>query len=435
MIFSVFLSIALNFVLLLSLVPTQGFSLSSADNTIIPNKSVDSTISETIERKLSKMEVGRRKSIKLPEKIIVGYANWNQCDETLVRAVEQGVNVLIWFSVNLAVDSTGVPVVAGGPDMNCVATIVHQIREAGLETIHLISIGGWNSPHPDTSNSAVDVYNAWNKWNTETIINPDKGFYGFDGFDWDIEGNDTPTSPYNHFTVECLNLMGEMSQLAKKEGHYLVAMAPAESYLDPTRNGFDRSLLHEYEEWKGIIPPFPYHGRNCYAYLLSKFGVTTMSDGNSTDTFDFITVQLYEGYSHAEYNTTILKQVPNEVVVRFVQLITKGWEVAFSEDAELEYSNQFVKIPPQRLVVGLANGWAGDGKFLLIYPDEVAMAYSQLASMSLQPRGFGFWDIADEGKESQQQPGVPVWLASGLNEFMHIRPVAPLQTSNPSSKN
>jgi chitinase len=432
--FSCFLRITLNFVLLLSISQIQGFSLSSVDNIGIPSKSVDSNTSEATFRKLSIMEVGRRTSVKLPEKIIVGYANWNQCDETLVRAVEQGVNVLIWFSVNLAVDESGKPIVAGGPDMNCVATIVQQIRETGLETVHLISIGGWNSPHPDTSNSAVDVYNAWNKWNTETIINPEKGFYGFDGFDWDIEGNDTPTSPYNHFTVECLNLMGEMSQLAKKEGNYLVAMAPAESYLDPTRNGFDRSLLHEYQEWKGIIPVFPYHGLNCYAYLLSKYGILTLSDGNHTDTFDFITVQLYEGYSHAEYNTTILKQVPNEVLVRFVQLITKGWEVEFSQDPEIGYNSQFVKIPPERLVVGLANGWAGDGKFLLIYPDEVAMAYSQLASMSLQPRGFGFWDIADEGKESQQQPGVPVWLASGLNEFMHIRPLPPVESASFSSQ-
>ena len=46
----------------------------------------------------------------------------------------------------------------------------------------------------------------------------------------------------------------------------------AESYLDPTKNGFDRSLLHEYEEWATIQPGFTYHGLNTYAYLLDRYG-------------------------------------------------------------------------------------------------------------------------------------------------------------------
>ena len=314
-----------------------------------------------------------KKAPTLPKKIIVGYANWNQCDDTLIRAVEQGVNVLIWFSINLAVDKNGKPTITGGPNMDCVASKVQKIRELELETIHLISIGGWNSPHPDTSNPTIDMYHAWNDWNRNTVARPDKGFYGFDGFDWDIEGNDDPASPYNEFTVECLDLMGEFSQLAKKDG-YVVSMAPAESYIDPTRNGFDRSLKHEYEEWVGIIPPFPYHGLNAYAYLLSKYALTTIGDGNQIliPTYDFVTIQLYEGYSHAEYNTTILKQSAIEVIVRFVQLVNKGWEIQFENDPALHYSNHYLSIPSTQLVVGLANGWAGDGKFLLVYPEEVS---------------------------------------------------------------
>ena len=42
-------------------------------------------------------------------------------------------------------------------------------------------------------------------------INHVTGFYGFDGLDWDIEGHDDKASPYNHFTPQCLELMGEMS--------------------------------------------------------------------------------------------------------------------------------------------------------------------------------------------------------------------------------
>jgi hypothetical protein len=40
-------------------------------------------------------------------------------------------------------------------------------------------------------------------------------------------------SKFNHFTVESLDMMGRLSQLAKSDG-FIVAMAPAESYLDPT---------------------------------------------------------------------------------------------------------------------------------------------------------------------------------------------------------
>ena len=123
-----------------------------------------------------------------------------------------------------------------------------------------------------------------------------------------------------------------------------------------------------------------------YAYLLSRFGETTIThqsetshDHNLTNpptsvsTFDFVTIQLYEGYSHAEYNTTIAKQLPNDVLVRFVHLMTTGWELDYSQDKELNYPyKKHVSVPSTELVIGLANGWAGDGKFLLIYPEDVS---------------------------------------------------------------
>ena len=131
--------------------------------------------------------------------------------------------------------------------MLCVAKMIERIRtlDPAHSTTHLISIGGWNAPHPDSTYSATDVYNAWHKWNTETIISAKHGFYGnyrfgfihyesvlqitlliifpsflrknilsitlplllplphtgFDGFDWDIEGNDDEDSPFNTFKV------------------------------------------------------------------------------------------------------------------------------------------------------------------------------------------------------------------------------------------
>jgi hypothetical protein len=110
-------------------------------------------------------------------------------DRKIIDAVKQGVNVVMWFSINLAVTPEGKPTITNGPDMDCVADIVREIAELGLDTVHLISIGGWNSPHPDTSISAEEAYEYWNYWNRNIAARPDKGFVGFDGFDWDIEGD------------------------------------------------------------------------------------------------------------------------------------------------------------------------------------------------------------------------------------------------------
>ena len=130
-----------------------------------------------------------KKTATLPKKLIVGYANWNQCDEQIVQAVKDGVNVVMWFAINLSVDpDTGAPMITSGPDMDCVGDIVHKITELGLDTVHLISIGGWNAPHVDTSNTPDAIYEYFDYWNRNIAARPEKGFYGFDGFDWDIEG-------------------------------------------------------------------------------------------------------------------------------------------------------------------------------------------------------------------------------------------------------
>lgn len=83
--------------------------------------------------------------VALPDRLIVGYANWNECDQKIIRAVKAGVNVLIWFAINLSTNETdGKPIITGGPDMECVASKTKEIRELGLHTVHLISIGGWD---------------------------------------------------------------------------------------------------------------------------------------------------------------------------------------------------------------------------------------------------------------------------------------------------
>ena len=246
---------------------------------------------------------------------------------------------------------------------------------------------------------------------------PSFGWHGFDGLDWDIEGNDNLTSIYNIFTVKCLDLIGQFSQLAKTRGNYIVSIAPAESYLDPFTTKFDRKLTHSYPEWQELKPNFTYHGRNCYAYLFSKYGTSS----SSVDIFDFVTVQLYEGYSHALYNISILEQSPIEYLKNYIGAISNGWEVDFSSDQDLNWNSQHINVNINKLVIGLANGWAGDGKFLLIYPKIIGAAYEELEKMGKSPRGFAFWNILDEGAISQENSTVPIWMAAGLNSFLRTR--------------
>lgn len=299
----------------------------------------------------------------------------------------------------------GNPTITGGPNRDCVANTKATSLERNLSTIHLISIGGWDAPHPDTTNSADLIYQNWVNWNN--------GLY--DGFDWDIEGNDDLSSPYNYFTPECLDLMGVMSQLAKQDG-YIVSMAPAESYLDVTTGEYDRNLTHNYPEWETLQPNFTYHGRNVYGYLLAYYGVTLLKDSSNQtrSTFDFISIQLYEGYTHAVYNVSVLGTAASDYLIRYIPLLYNGWNVSLSD------TPAHLSIPSTQLVIGLANGWADGSKTLLVWPEEAGIAYEYLSQFNLQPRGFMFWDIADEGRVVTGT-NRELWMASGLNAFMHIR--------------
>lgn len=181
-------------------------------------------------------------------------------------------DVLIWFAINL-VSEGGVPTVDGGPDLACVANTTAWLRALGLPTVHLVSVGGWDAIHPTTAFSAEELYKAFDTWNRATL----KGEPLFHGLDWDIEGHDNVTEPGNHFTAAELRVMGELSQLAKRDG-YIVSLVPAESYLDPSLPDFSLSLLLDYPEWRELQPNFAYHGRNCYAYLLAAHGTTEVDD-------------------------------------------------------------------------------------------------------------------------------------------------------------
>jgi len=356
-------------------------------------------------------------SRKLPEgPIIVGYGQWGQCDNDMVQAAQNAVNVIIWAFINMVKNPSGQPTIQHGLNFQCIAQIVKRLRDMNLDTVHLISIGGWDSPHIDTSFSAEDWLKVWINWNNNTVAKPDLGFFGFDGIDWDLEGNDDLQSQWNVFTVPTLNLMGSLSQLAKKNG-YIVSMAPAQSYLDVGTNVFDRSLLHS-PTWKSN---FPYHGDNTYAPIIAKYGQTIINSTISVPTFDFISLQLYEGWSRAN---SIINDNHIPVATYLIELVnsmSNGWDVDFSSDPDIGIKTQKITVPQSQLVIGLANGWAAPrpNKVLLIWPNEAKDAYVALKAQGKEPKGFMFWDIKDEG---DMVNGTQFYLAKSLNTFLNIRP-------------
>jgi hypothetical protein len=346
----------------------------------------------------------------LPRTVIGGYSSWGHCGDDIVRSAQRGVNLIYWFAINLGPDPAGL-------DLDCIANVSLTLRQLSLPTVHLVSVGGWDAPHPSPSSSypnASSVYLAWKAWNENVVARP--GFEaGFDGVDFDLEGNDNVTSPSNTMSAETLDLVGGFSQLAKADG-YLVTLVPCESYLDPTTPSFDASLTHTYPEWH---PEFAYHGHNNYAYLLSRYGTS-----GAVPTFDAITIQIYESYAHASFNTTerMPVQTPAEYLMAWVPRLVAGWRVDFASAPEFGWPTQNVSVPASQLMIGLGNGWAGgaDHKSVLFMPDELAAAWAGLSALNISVRGAAFWAIPFEGTVPPTG-GVPLFMSSGLNSFLHTR--------------
>lgn len=341
---------------------------------------------------------------KLPPSLLVGYGSWGECDSKMTSAASDGVNVLIWFALNLVASSDGLsPAFVGGPDLSCVAAAKADLAARGVETTHLVSIGGWDAPHLVTDFSAEEVYEAWLAYNVDGL---------FDGLDWDLEGNDDVQSANNVFTVPCLELMGDFSTLLHGAG-FVVSMAPPESYLDVTTPDFSRYVNLTYPEYPDWHADFSYHGRNVYAYLLYKW----------PEAFDFISVQLYESYAHADYNVSVAAQPAADYLVDYVRSFSPpgaergaGFTVDFGQDPSLgQVGLGFVPVPLEKLVIGIGNGWVDGVKQVNITADEAGEAWDRLGQEGRKFRGYMFWDIADEGLNG-------VYLTKGLNKYMHTRP-------------
>jgi len=362
----------------------------------------------------------------LHEKILVGYTT-NKCNELkemskVTTAIEEGLNVLIWGFAHFVDDSSkgsrnnntcdlGSTNLRVESNINIENLKLYKKKLDSMgytDVIHLVAFGGWNGPHLPSGISGKQLFEAWQVFNTQNLLEEETVLW--DGIDWDLEGNDDIESPRNEFTKECLDQMGEFSFLLKKDG-YIVSMAPPESYLDISSVKFSRFVNLTYPEpWHD---EFQYHGWNVYAYILAKWN----------DCIDLIFLQFYESYSHAAYQINMLQMKPSDFLVNYVsELVQKnqGYYVQFQDDPSMNLPNQVVPLSLDKLILGFANGWAKnkdlteDNKVVFFHPKEVKEAYQQLSRKGHVPRGFGFWVIEEEGKHG-------VYFTKGLNDILHIR--------------
>lgn len=378
--------------------------------------------------------------------LIISYCDWGQADEKIIDAVKNGSNVIIWFSINLLSINNKPFIQDTRFDFNKVKFIKKKINELYPENkvIHLMSIGGWNSPHISTDFDSITWFNELHKWNISVLNNLDMqndyNELGFDGFDFDLEGNDDLQSEYNHFTIKQLDLIGTLAQELKKNS-YLIGIAPSQSYINCVDNEFDLNLnfdpfwlrnksnnkensnfiskedqpKQKHEELmiksKAKLPDsFPYHGKNVFTYVFKKYYYIEKEEIEQNDlsttsktrleTFDFISIQLYEGWSEANYEIFFNNVKAETYILNLIKTMKEGWEVKFSMVPETNLQDQKFCLDNTNLVIGLANGWAGECsgfKFLLLYKQQLKNIVSVLREKDLMVKGFMFWSLKHEG--------------------------------------
>lgn len=316
----------------------------------------------------------------LPRKLIVGYASHTG---KVRRAVEQGVNVVIWAFCHLKASNTSAGhapkvLLETSLDLEAVQSTMKELDADGYDhVVHLVSFGGWNGPHID-ENLSID------QW----MEGFQKHLSFFHGLDWDLEGHDDLSSPTNIFTVECLQKMVQISNLAKQDG-FVVGMAPPQSYLDVSSSRFCRevNLTDPDRTWHA---DFHYFGCNVYAYLLHE----------CLDAIDFVSIQFYESYSRAALHVYDGGLSPADYMVQYVQDLARMkfcYYVDFSEDDALGLESSEVEIPESKLVLGLGNGWAAPEKNFVASGMSCVKTWKLLRNEGIFPKGFMFWTIDEEG--------------------------------------
>lgn len=333
----------------------------------------------------------------LPDKILVSYTS-NKCNDLddmtkVTKAVEDGVNVLIWVFIKFEskIENKDGPSgrklrIQTSQNVPNFRLYKQKLRDMGYgHVLNLVAFGGWNGQHLPSGYTANELYDVFHDFNFDNSAEDPL----FDGIDWDLEGHDDPKSPTNVFTKECLDQMGMLSEKLKKDG-FIVSLAPPESYMDITTQKFSRFVNLTYPEpWH---EDFEYHGRNVYAYILGKWPCA----------IDFIFVQFYESYSHAAYQISEVGEDPSQFLVSYLKrLDEEGYFVHFENDPSVGLKNQNVQFPLTKLVLGFANGWALNqnvGVKTVFFDPFCIKEFYRRSNLAERVRGLGFWVIEEEGK-------------------------------------
>ena len=338
----------------------------------------------------------------------MGYASGRDYGKVRDAVVLDGVNVVIWAFIDVVPAADGRDGTVGSLrtdlDLGRVSSLILDLDAAGFShVVHLASLGGWNGPHLRRGLSAVDWVASWATSDASGI---------FHGIDWDFEGNDDRSSPGNYFDLDCLDGMGEISRLMKDDG-YAVTMAPPQSYLNFGDPNFGRYVNATRD--RGWHDDFGYFGNNVYAYLLDRYGPY----------IDLVSVQLYESYSDAAMSIHRDGSSPDDYLHSLVRGVAVAEDMSFPVDfgrdpALAGAGSRRVRMDLDKLVIGLANGWAvdsPDNKTLFVSAGDCRSAYMRLKYPEddhgdITPRGFMFWTIDERGRNG-------VYLARGIGEFLH----------------
>lgn len=163
----------------------------------------------------------------MPSKILMGYASHNYTN-VIDTVMQDGVNVVVWAFADIrSVDdeseqsflsiqrdlSAAHPSVVTNLNLTAVSSTIQYLNNNGHAIHHLVSLGGWNGRHLDTTVTSTQWMDVWHRSGLSSI---------FHGIDWDLEGNDDLTSRFNLFTMDCLKMMGEISRLMKQGKIFLL---------------------------------------------------------------------------------------------------------------------------------------------------------------------------------------------------------------------
>mmetsp|Transcript_14470 Transcript_14470/g.24114 ORF Transcript_14470/g.24114 Transcript_14470/m.24114 type:complete len:408 (-) Transcript_14470:148-1371(-) len=329
--------------------------------------------------------------------LVIGYSH-NPKGDKVLQAIGHGVSVVCWSFLHLDVDDQDPPNPIIRTDLDLSA--IKAVRDAaGKDVLHMAAIGGWNGPHPPPGFSGA-------QW-AQTFVDFNKqNGYIFDGLDWDLEGHDDRTAPTSAFTLDTLDVMADMSKALKEQHGYIVSMAPAESYLDVLAPDHQFSLdLNRFPRWwektdRQVVKvdTFSHAGRQCYAYVIHRAGINS---------FDWVSLQLYESFSRFAYETTVVAERDGENVISAQMDAMRRRAVAGFDGFDVElpnYGRVRIQVPPWKLVFGFANGWADGTKVVTVERRALNRLF-----VRLKTAGVMFWTIEEEGKNG-------LYLAKEVNE-------------------